>query len=667
MTARYAAGCHAEALDEYRALAARLAEVGLQPGPQVRELEAQMLRHADELGPSGRAQHPTNVGARVASIVGREGELTTLAATLRAHRIVTLVGPAGVGKTTLAAEAARALLDRTPDGTWLVELGPLRAAGEVLPAVGNALGIRRVGTGGEGDRDALGVLRERLRAARLLVVLDGAEHLVPDLGPVVGDLAAAGRDVSVLVTSRRPLGVAGEAVVPVRPLDASTAEDLFMERARAALPDWVADAAESEAVTEICRRIDGLPLAVELAAARLRALSAAAIAERLERGLGVLGRGGALQASIEASHALLTTDEQELFRRLSVFAGPFRLEDAEHVGGGDGLDHDAVLDLLVALTEHSMVQAEGGSPRRYRMLEALRDDARARLDDAAAAAAARRHATHFARLAVTTAGAIDRLGAEAVGDPLVPFHWDIDAASRWAVAHAETDLALELAIGMGAFHHLVGTVTLGRELIDEALALARRRSGAADPDDVVADRAAAVRVARARGRRRDRAGAGADRPPRQRSRPQRAARDGGAAGALSGRPRRRRAREPRRLRAGPGARRALHGRVGRVDRRHGRAHGGEPGRRRRAVRHRVRAPDRGGRHLRARQLRGGPRRGCSRPPDGTTKPPPRARARSPRPRSGRSASATRSCCMRPRSPPRAAATSSAPPCSPARR
>jgi predicted ATPase/DNA-binding SARP family transcriptional activator len=472
MTARYAAGRHAEALDAYRELAARLAEVGLRPGPRIRELEAKVLRHADELAPR---RAPTNVGALVASIVGRERELAAVAGALRAHRIVTLVGPAGVGKTTLAAEAARRQLDRMPDGVWLVELGPLGAADEVLPAVGNALGIRRVGTGGEeGDRDALGVVRDRLRDARVLVILDNAEHLVPDLGGVARDLAAAGDGVSVLVTSRRPLGLAAEAVVPVRPLDADTAEELFLARAAAARPDWVADAGERDAVTRICRRLDGLPLAIELAAARLRALSAAAIAERLERGLGVLGRG-TLEASIEASHALLTGEEQELFRRLSIFAGAFRLEDAERVGGGDGLDHDAVLDVLVALTEHSMVQAEG-SPRRYRMLEALRDHGRARLDRPAAAAAARRHAEHFAQLSATIAGEVDRRGAEAVGDPLVPFHWDIDAASRWAVAHHDTDVALDLATGQGAFHHLVGTVTPGRERIDEALAL-----GGGDP------------------------------------------------------------------------------------------------------------------------------------------------------------------------------------------
>ena len=222
-----------------------------------------------------------------------------------------------------------------PDGAWLVELAPLHDPGEALPAVGTALGIRRVGTGHDaGDRDALGVVRERLRDAQLLIVLDNAEHLVPGLAPVVRDLAAAGDGVRILITSRRPLGLAGEAVVPVRPLEAGAAEALFLARAAAARPDWVADASERDAVAQICRRIDGLPLALELAAARLRALSAAEIAERLGQGLGVLGRGCALEASIEASHALLRPDEQELFRRLAVFAGAFGLEDAEEVGGG---------------------------------------------------------------------------------------------------------------------------------------------------------------------------------------------------------------------------------------------------------------------------------------------------------------------------------------------
>jgi tetratricopeptide (TPR) repeat protein len=141
------------------------------------------------------------------------------------------------------------------------------------------------------------------------------------------------------------------------------------------------------------------------------------------------------------------------------------------VGGGDGLDPDAVLDLLVALTEHSLVQAEGESPRRYRMLEALCLYGRARLDPVAAEAAARRHATHFAHLGASAAGRVGHAGAEAAGEPLVPYQWDLHAASDWAAARGETDLALELATALGAFHHLVGTVTLGRELIDRALAL----------------------------------------------------------------------------------------------------------------------------------------------------------------------------------------------------
>ena len=487
MLARYRAGRHAEALDAYRALVGRLAELGLTAGPVVRELEALVLRHAEELAPPAAVApgaHPTNVGARVASVVGREHELAAITSALGEHRIVTLVGPGGVGKTTLASEAARALLDRFPEGAWLVELGSLREAAEAGPAVATALGLRRIGRGPElRDRDALELVRERLRDARVLIVLDGAEHLLPDVSRVARELAAAGAGVSVLVTSRHPLGLAGEAVVAVAPLaipgahggpagvEASPAGRLFVERARAARPGWQLGDAEADAVALICRRLDGLPLALELAASRLRALSAAAIAERLDEGLGVLGRG-TLDASIEASHALLAPAEQELFRRLSVFEGAFGLEDAERVGGGNGLAEDRVLELLVALSEHSMVQAEGDAPRSYRMLEALRVDARVRLDEEAAEAAARRHAAHLAQLAAVAAARVGAEGAEAAGDPLVRWRADLEAAFRYALDRRDADMALELAAGLAALHHRFGTVTAAVDRLERALALA---------------------------------------------------------------------------------------------------------------------------------------------------------------------------------------------------
>ena len=288
--------------------------------------------------------------------------------------------------------------------------------------------------------------------------------------------------MSLLATSRRPLGVAGEAVVVIRPLavpendgdpggiEESPAGRLFVERARAARPGWQLGGPEAEAVARICRRLDGLPLALELAASRLRALSAPAIAERLDEGLAVLGRG-TLDASIEASHALLAPGERELFRRLSVFEAGFGLEDAEQVGGGDGLPREHVLELLVELSEHSMVQAEGDAPRRYRLLEALRADARARLDEEAAEAAARRHAAHLARVAATAAARVGPEGAEAAGDPLIPWRADMEAAYRWALDRRDADVALELAAGFAALHHRFGTVALAVEYLDQALAL----------------------------------------------------------------------------------------------------------------------------------------------------------------------------------------------------
>jgi len=484
MRARYRAGRQAEALDAYRELARRLAELGLTPGPAVRETEALVLRHADELAgttpPRRRVTSLTNVGARVASVVGRETESAAVANALGEHRIVTLVGPGGVGKTTLAGEVARAQLERFAEGAWIVELAPLRDAAEVLPAVATALGLKRIGGGvTAGGRDARELVRERLHDARALVVLDGAEHLLPGVGAAARELAAAGGGVHVVVTSRRALGLAGEAVITVSPLavpagpetvEASPAGRLFLERASAARPAWRLADHETAAVARICQRLDGLPLALELAASRLRALSATTIAERLDEGLAVLGRG-TLDASIDASHGLLAPDEQELFRRLSVFEGPFGLEDAEQVASGDGLARERVLELLIALTEHSMVQAEGEAPRRYRMLEALRVDAAARLGEEAAAAAAGRHAVHLARVAAESAARVGPEGAEAAGDPLVPWHADLEAAFRYALDRRDADLSLELGAGFGALHHRYGTVPLGIERLEQALAL----------------------------------------------------------------------------------------------------------------------------------------------------------------------------------------------------
>ena len=266
-----------------------------------------------------------------------------------------------------------------------------------------------------------------------------------------------------------PLGLPAEDA-DLDALDASPAGRLFLERARAARSGWRPEAGDAVAVASICRRLDGLPLALELAAARLRALSATAIAERLDDGLAVLGQG-TLDASIEASHALLSPAEQELFRRLSIFESPFELEDAERVGADADLPAGGILDLLVALTEHSMVQVEGESPRRYRLLEALRADGRARLTGAAREAATHRHAVHFAQLAATAGQLVYTVGTEAAGDPLIPRRADLEAAFEHAIERRETDLALDLATGLEALHHRLGTVALGVAQGARALAL----------------------------------------------------------------------------------------------------------------------------------------------------------------------------------------------------
>ncbi|MGW1725238.1 ATP-binding protein [Streptomyces sp. NPDC002306] len=311
-----------------------------------------------------------NLPLETDTFVGRAGELAGLAGALDAARLVTVTGAGGVGKSRLVARAAAR---RAPDdGVWRVELAPLRDPEFVAYAVVEALGLTDHTT-----RHPHETLLARLAGRQLLLVLDGFEHLVEACAALVGDLLRRLPGLTVLAAGRRPLGVAGEHLFPLAPLDEDAAVELFVERAaRQGLT--VADDGE---VRELCRRLDGIPLAVELAAGRLRALSPGQLLDRFDDRFRLLTGGArdalprhqALRTAIGWSHELCTPGERLLWARLSVFAGPFDLAAAEYVCSGNGLDADDVLDVLSELLAQSVVAREDTPAGvRYRMLATLR-------------------------------------------------------------------------------------------------------------------------------------------------------------------------------------------------------------------------------------------------------------------------------------------------------
>jgi non-specific serine/threonine protein kinase len=349
----------------------------------------------DRRGRRPPAAGPANLPLQLTSFVGREDELGATRELVAAHRLVTLTGAGGVGKTRLALEAAGALRPAYPDGVWLVELAALADPALVPQAVAGAVGVRE-----EPDRPLLATLTDALRAKRLLLVLDNCEHLLEACARLADALLRACPDVRVLATSREPLATPGETVwrvpplavpetgdsPPVERLTQSEAVRLFVDRARAAQPGFRATPATAPAVAHICRRVDGLPLAIELAAARVRVLPVAQILARLEDRFRLLTGGSrtvlprqqTLRASLEWSHGLLSEDERVLFRRLAVFAGGWTLTAAEAVGGGAGVAPEEVLDGLTGLVDKSLVVAEGpGDDARYRLLGRPADPARA--------------------------------------------------------------------------------------------------------------------------------------------------------------------------------------------------------------------------------------------------------------------------------------------------
>jgi predicted ATPase len=379
--------------------------------------------HAEQLevGPGAvtpqPAAGPNNLPVALTSFVGRERELGELRETLAATRVLTLTGPGGCGKTRLALRAAFEMLDRFPAGVWWVELASLADDQLVAAALAEALGVRPLPGATE-----LQASCAYLASRRALVILDNCEHLAGACAAAAEALLQAGPDVVVLATGRAPLGVGGETDwrVPslslpepgsegsTEALAGSDAVSLFIERARNVRPRFALTDDNAASVARVCRELDGLPLAIELAAARVRMLSVEQIAARLSDRFQLL-RGGprtaterqqTLLASVDWSHDLLSADERLLLRRVAVFTGGFTLEGAERVCAGEGIDCERVFELLGSLVDQSLVIAdERDSGVRYRLLETVRQYGIERLGEAGEEEAVRgRHRDFFLAL-----------------------------------------------------------------------------------------------------------------------------------------------------------------------------------------------------------------------------------------------------------------------------
>ena len=478
MLALYRTGRQAEALRSYQeARRVLVEELGLEPSPHLRHLEAAMLAQDPSLGPpaqepdAGSVRH--NLPARATSFVGRWRERREVGKLLGEHRLVTLTGPGGVGKTSLALEVAAERVDERPGGVWLVELGAVSEGDLVVPAVASALGVREPGGMGTDRRPLADRLVDRVAATEPLLVLDSCEHLVEACAALVAMLLAAAPSLVVLATSRESLNVSGEAQYQVPPLALPRSREsveelagydavrLFVERGAAVQPDFSLDADTAAAVAQICLRLDGIPLAIELAAARLKSLPVGEIAARLDDRFHLLtsGRRDAprrqqtLRATLDWSYELLSEADAILFRRVSVFVGSFDLAAAEAVGVGGPIGVEDVIELLARLVDRSLVVAEPGAGARYRMLETVREYGRQRLAQAGEAEVVRRrHAAHFVHLAEEA----ERLRRTKGGGrkALRRLEQDLDelrAAIDGSLAHGDTETALRLGGALGWF------------------------------------------------------------------------------------------------------------------------------------------------------------------------------------------------------------------------
>lgn len=491
MLAQYRSGRQGEALRTYQAVRALLVErLGVEPGSELRRLHAAVLdqdRTLELLTPVP-GEPPNNLPRQLATFIGREWELAEIRELWRRGRLITLVGVGGAGKSRLALEAAANSLLEFPGGTWLVELAPLTQPGLVVQTLASMLGVRE-----HPERPLVDLVAEHLSKAQALLVLDNCEHLIDEVATLAHRLLQSCARLSILATSRERLGLTGELLRPVSGLgvpgpgadEASEVGDadasrLLVERAAAVRPGFRLDQNTAAAVAQICRQLDGMPLAIELAAARVNALEVEQIAGRLDDRFRLLDHGErtalprhqTLRAVVDWSYELLSAAERRMFDRATVFIGGFTLAAAEAVCAEPD-EEDAVPSLLSRLVDRSLILSEHTATARgrYRVLETLRIYGLERLHEREEVTRVRdRHAGYFLSLAEVAGEALrgpeqakwlSRAEAE---------HGNFRAALQWSLERGAAETAARLAGSLYALWDLHGYYSEGRGWLAQVLA-----------------------------------------------------------------------------------------------------------------------------------------------------------------------------------------------------
>jgi predicted ATPase len=424
---------------------------------------------------------PARIPAPVTDLIGRERELDEIRDLTGECRCVTITGPGGTGKTRIAIEVAQTWADPQAEGAWFVDLGGLSRGDLVISVVEQTLGVVS-----QTDQKGIERLASVIHQRHMLLVLDNCEHVIEEVAVITAELVARCPHLQVLCTSRQPLRIRGECIYPLSPLPVATelpdgtytpgaAMRLLEQRARGYLPEFRLDAANSDSIRAICTELDGLPLGIELAAARLRVLSPEQLSDRLDQRFALLAGGPrdlpvrqrTLAATIDWSFNLLALPEQRLFLHLSAFRGGFSLDAVRELAGLPDLE---ALDLLTELVEKSLVIHDAATDR-YRMLESLREYAQWRLSPEERQDIAGRHLRWMARL--TTDLGPKLFGAEAAASfaLLLPDQDNVRAALTYALERADSDAAVQISGNLGWFWYRRGQVAEGRQWIESALAL----------------------------------------------------------------------------------------------------------------------------------------------------------------------------------------------------